>query len=122
MTGDSQQSGVQKGWAVYLSCDFSGIQRYALGVKAAGGAQAKLLRARLFLLELYERVALVSVSRWLGVAEVDVLIQGGGGFLVELTPEMDIGVVESLASEMQRWVAMTERKRGALPRPVRGGT
>ena len=102
MTGDSQRSGVQKGRTVYLSCDFSGIQRYVLGVKAAGGAQAKRLRARSFLLELYERAALVSVSRRLGVAEEDVLIQGGGGFLVELPPGTDVGAIESLASEMQR--------------------
>ena len=86
----------------YLSCDFSGIQRYVLGVKAAGGAQAKRLRARSFLLELYEKAALVTVSRRLGVAGNDVLVQGGGGFLVRLGSGTDMADVEALASEMQR--------------------
>ena len=41
----------------YLVCDLSGIQNYVLSVKTAGKAQAKRLRARSFLLELYERAA-----------------------------------------------------------------
>jgi len=48
--------------AVYLAGDFSGIQRYVLGVKSAGKAQAKRLRARSFLLELFEHAALWTVT------------------------------------------------------------
>ena len=50
--------------AAYLACDFSGIQHYVLGVKGAGKAQAKRLRARSFLVELFEHAALIwSVGR-----------------------------------------------------------
>ena len=34
--------------AIYLAGDFSGIQRYVLGMKSASPAQAKRLRARSF--------------------------------------------------------------------------
>lgn len=48
--------------AVYLAGDFSGIQRFVLGVKSAGKAQAKRLRARSFLLELFEHAALLDTE------------------------------------------------------------
>lgn len=85
----------------YLACDFSGIQRYVLGVKTAGQAQAKRLRARSFLLELYERAALLSVQKRLGFADDDVLIQGGGGFLVRLPQGTGPEAVGDLAAELQ---------------------
>ena len=49
--------------AIFLACDLSGIQRYVLAVKSEGKAQAKRLRVRSFLLELYEHAALTTVNR-----------------------------------------------------------
>ena len=85
----------------YLACDFSGIQRYVLGIKTAGSAQAKRLRARSFLLELYERAALSTVQDTLGVAHDDVLIQGGGGFLVRLRGPIETERLNELAAAAQ---------------------
>ena len=85
----------------YLVCDLSGIQDYVLGVRSAGKAQAKRLRARSFLLELYERAALVSVQRRLGPSDDDVLTQGGGGFTVRLSRETDADSIEDLNSQFQ---------------------
>ena len=65
---------------MFLACDFSGIQDYVLGVKRAGKAQAKRLRARSFLLELFEHAALVAVRNGLGVADDEVLIRGVAAF------------------------------------------
>ena len=66
--------------AIYLACDFSGIQRYVLAVKSEGKAQAKRLRARSFLLELYEHAALATTIDLLGAAASGVLISGGRWF------------------------------------------
>ena len=87
--------------ALYLNCDFSGIQRYVLGVKS-GKAQAKRLRARSFLLELFERAALATVSDRFGVSEDDVLIRGGGGFLVRLSGNVDSAELKKTRAELQR--------------------
>ena len=86
----------------YLACDLSGIQNYVLGVKSAGKAQAKRLRARSFLLELYERAALIAAQRQLGVSDDDVLTQGGGGFTVKLTDLADAESIEDLSVHLQR--------------------
>ena len=59
--------------------DFSGIQTYVLDVKTAGNEQARRLRARSFLLELFERAALFKLEQRFGVAADDVLVRGGGG-------------------------------------------
>ena len=88
--------------AIYLACDFSGIQRYVLAVRSVGKAQAKRLRARSFLLELYEHAALATTIDRLGTAAEDVLLSGGGGFLVRLPPETAPGRLEELATELQR--------------------
>ena len=88
--------------AIYLACDFSGIQRYVLAVKSQGQAQAKRLRARSFLLELYEHAALAATFDHLGAAPADVLVSGGGGFLVRLPPGTAPDSLEELASELQR--------------------
>ena len=86
---------------LYLNCDFSGIQRYVLGVRS-GKAQAKRLRARSFLLELFERAALATVSDRFGVSGDDVLIRGGGGFLVRLSGNADSVELEKTRDELQR--------------------
>lgn len=88
--------------AIFLACDFSGIQRYVLAVRSAGKAQAKRLRARSFLLELYEHAALATTFDRLGATASDVLISGGGGFLVRLPPETAPASLEELAAELQR--------------------
>ena len=87
---------------IYLACDFSGIQRYVLAVKSQGKAQAKRLRARSFLLEIYERAALATTIDRLGAAASEVLISGGGGFLARLPPETAPASMEELAAELQR--------------------
>ncbi len=84
----------------YLACDFSGIQRYVLGIKSAGKAQAKRLRARSFLLELFEHAALVIVKERLGVSDDDVLVQGGGGFLARLANATDTASIEEINAEL----------------------
>ena len=88
--------------AVYLACDLSGIQRYVLAVKSQGKAQAKRLRARSFLLELYEQAALATTIDRLGAVASDVLVSGGGGFLARLPPETAPARMEQLAAELQR--------------------
>ncbi len=87
---------------MYLACDFSGIQRYVLGVKNTGKAQAKRLRARSFLLELFEYATLWTIRERLKVAEEDVLIHGGGGFMVQIPHDSDSGELEKIRSDIQR--------------------
>lgn len=89
---------------MYVACDFSGIQRYVLDVKAAGKAQAKRLRARSFLLELFERAALITFKDRLGIGDDDVLVSGGGGFLVRVSSETDLDEVEKTGADMARKV------------------
>lgn len=90
--------------ATYIACDFSGIQRYVLGVKASGKAQAKRLRARSFMLELFEHAALVTFRNDLGIADDDVLVSGGGGCLVRVPPETDLSEVEKISADLEHKV------------------
>lgn len=88
--------------SIYVSCDFSGIQDYVLGIKSAGGAQAKRLRARSFLLELFERAALSEVKDRLSVSDADVLVQGGGGFTARVSADAQPQAIEELNADLQR--------------------
>lgn len=81
--------------------DFSGIQSYVLDVKTAGDEQARRLRARSFLLELFERAALFALRQRFGVADDDVLVRGGGGFTVRLPADADTGELDRLAAGLQ---------------------
>ena len=85
---------------MYLAGDLSGIQRFVLGVKSAGKAQAKRLRARSFLLELFEHAALWTLRQRFQVTDDDVLIRGGGGFLLRLSLTSD-SVLEAIDAELQ---------------------
>ena len=87
---------------LYATGDFSGIQGYVLDVKTAGNRQAQRLRARSFLVELFERAALFQLERRFGVAEDDVLVRGGGGFTVRLPADADTGELERFAADMQQ--------------------
>ena len=87
---------------IYLAGDFSGIQRYVLGVKSAGKAQAKRLRARSFLLELFEHAALWTIKERLSIADDDVLVRGGGGFLMRIPPDTEPSLLEEIRSGLQR--------------------
>ena len=87
---------------MYLAGDLSGIQRFVLRVKSAGKAQAKRLRARSFLLELVERAALWHVEQRFHTSDDDVLIRGGGGFLVRLRADADRAQLERLETDLQR--------------------
>ena len=86
---------------MYLAGDLSGIQRFVLRVKSAGKAQAKRLRARSFFLELVERAALWHVEQRLHTSDDDVLIRGGGGFLVRLQSNADRAHLERLETDLQ---------------------
>ena len=88
--------------ARYLAGDLSGIQRFVLRVKSAGKAQAKRLRARSFLLELVERAAVWHVEQRFQSSEDDILIRGGGGFLVRLAEDTDPTRLERLDADLQR--------------------
>ena len=86
----------------YLAGDLSGIQRFVLRVKTAGKAQAKRLRARSFLLELLEHAALWTVQQRFAVAEEDILVRGGGGFLVRVSSAIDVTRLDQLSAHLQR--------------------
>lgn len=89
--------------AVYLAGDFSGIQRFVLGVESAGSAQAKRLRARSFLLELFEHAALWTIAKRLRLTDDDILVRGGG-FLVRIPRDTDSVWVEGIHADLQRKV------------------
>lgn len=86
---------------IYLAGDFSGIQRFVLRVKTAGKAQAKRLRARSFLLQLLEHATLSILRARFALDEEDVLVQGGGGFLVRLRAATDNTGFQRLAIDLQ---------------------
>lgn len=87
---------------VYVAGDLSGIQAFVLGIKA-GQDQAKRLRARSFQVELYERAALARVQDHLSVPVRDVLVQGGGGFLLRATGGSDTATdLDVLQRRLQR--------------------
>ncbi len=85
----------------YLAGDFSGIQRFVLRVKTAGKAQAKRLRARSFFLQLLEHATLSILRTRFTLREEDVLVQGGGGFLVRLRAATDDTEFDRLATDLQ---------------------
>ncbi len=72
-----------------------------LDVKTAGEEQAHWLRARSFLLDLFERAALFELERRFGVSDDDVLVRGGG-FTVRLPANTDTGELEQFAADMQQ--------------------
>ncbi len=86
---------------IYLAGDFSGIQRFVLRVKTAGKAQAKRLRARSFFLQLLEHATLSILQARFALDEEDVLVQGGGGFLVRLRAATDDAGFDRLAIHLQ---------------------
>ena len=87
---------------LYATGDFSGIQGYVLDVKTAGDRQAQRLRARSFLVELFERAALFELEQLFGVEDSDVLVRGGGGFTVRLPADADADELERFAADMQQ--------------------
>ena len=89
----------------YLAGDLSGIQRFVLQVKSTGKAQAKRLRARSFLLELVERAALWHVEQRFDATDDDILIRGGGGFLVRVSADAEPGALERLNADLERMLS-----------------
>ena len=89
---------------LYLAGDFSGFQRNVLGVKNAGKAQAKRLRARSFLLGLFEHTALWTITKRLRLTDDDNILRGGCGSLVRIPPDADSICLEELHSDLQRKV------------------
>ena len=101
----------------YLAGDFSGIQRFVLRVKTAGKAQAKRLRARSFFLELLEHAALSVIRTRFDVPDDDVLVRGGGGFLVRVSVvEVKFELVMRITSKGQVTIPQRLRNKcGLLP-------
>jgi CRISPR-associated protein Csm1 len=88
---------------LFVSGDFSGIQDYVLSVSAAGGGQARRLRARSFYVQAAGEVAAWKV---LGAFNCDwdcVLVNGGGQFLLRLPASTDADTkLRELAEELSR--------------------
>ena len=90
--------------AEYIAGDLSGIQRYILGIRT-GKAQAKRLRARSFHVEIFEHAALATARERLGVTdEEDVLVRGGGGFLLQTEAETPVGELTRVRRLLERRV------------------
>ncbi|MBZ5724344.1 MAG: hypothetical protein LAP87_05045 [Acidobacteriia bacterium] len=64
-----------------MAGEFYGIQKYVLGITAAGGGQAKRLRARSFVVQALEQIV-VEELRALGSSEL--IMAGGGQFVLAL--------------------------------------
>ncbi len=86
----------------YVMGDLSGIQDYVLGVRAEGRGQAKRLRARSFRVELFEHAALTRVCVTFALPEEEVLVRGGGGFLVRTDGAVAPAELDELQSDLQR--------------------
>ena len=86
--------------ALYLAGDLSGIQRFVLRVKAAGKAQATRLRARRFSSNSSSALRCITSCNFV-ISDDDILIRGGGGFLVRLRPNTDHAQLERLEVDLQ---------------------
>jgi CRISPR-associated protein Csm1 len=97
----------------FVSGDLSGIQDYVLNVSAAGGGQARRLRARSFYVQAVGEVAAWRVLRAFGAAWDCALVSGGGQFLLRLpeTPEAETKVAQ-LADDLSH--ALYAETRGEL--------
>ena len=67
---------------LFVAGDFSGIQEYVLEVSAAGGGQARRLRARSFYVQLAAEVAVWRILQALGADGSAVPMSAGGHFLL----------------------------------------
>jgi CRISPR-associated protein Csm1 len=67
--------------ALYVAGEFYGIQKYVLGITAAGGGQAKRLRARSFAVQAMEDVVLADLA---AIGRYDPVMSGGGQFVVRM--------------------------------------
>jgi CRISPR-associated protein Csm1 len=70
---------------LYVAGHLSGIQDYVLSVSAAGGGQARRLRARSFYVQVIEEIAARAVAEKFGEPwQAAVVSRGGGQFLLRL--------------------------------------
>jgi CRISPR-associated protein Csm1 len=74
---------------LHIAGDFSGIQAYVLNVSAAGGGQARRLRARSFFVELAGEVTVWKLLQAFGCGWDAVVASGGGNFLVRVPSRPD---------------------------------
>ena len=89
--------------ALFVSGDFSGIQDYVLNVSAAGGGQARRLRARSFYVQAAGEVAAWKALRAFGCGPEAELMSGGGQFLLRLPASTDAETkLRQLAEELSR--------------------
>ena len=91
--------------ARFVAGDLSGIQGYILGVRTVGKAQAKRLRARSFHVEIFEHAALGIARDRLGVTDdKNVLLRGGGGFLLRTEAETAVHDIVRVHHMLERRV------------------
>jgi CRISPR-associated protein Csm1 len=92
--------------------DVSGIQRYLFDVAAAGGGQARRLRARSFYVQLLTEAAALRVLRALAWPKDDehFLLSGGGKFLLKGAASQDAErKLEGLQHEFAEWLLKETR-------------
>jgi len=89
--------------SLFVSGDLSGIQDYVLNVSAAGGGQARRLRARSFYVQAAGEAAAWRVLRAFGCDWDCELVSGGGQFLLRLPASPDAEIkLRQLAEELSR--------------------
>jgi CRISPR-associated protein Csm1 len=81
---------------LYIAGEFYGIQKYVLGISAAGAGQAKRLRARSFHVQVLGEVVVRRISEAFAKAASTSMMEGGGQFVLEV--ESSPAAKETLAS------------------------
>jgi CRISPR-associated protein Csm1 len=72
---------------LYVAGEFYGIQKYVLGITAAGAGQAKRLRARSFVVQVLEEIAVDELGE---LGDIQVVMSGGGQFVLALATGEDM--------------------------------
>jgi CRISPR-associated protein Csm1 len=85
--------------AFYVAGEFYGIQKYVLGITAAGGGQAKRLRARSFVVQVLEDIAVAEID---ALGPSTVVMGGGGQFVLEVENSEREEALRSFRKDLQR--------------------
>src|SRR5689334_3034431 len=68
----------------YIAGELYGIQKFVLGISAAGSGQAKRLRARSFHVQVLNEVVVRRIIESFPRAKVETLMEGGGQFVLRV--------------------------------------